>query len=58
MTKEYKMGCYVSQLNDLDYQNIVAALLTVGLDNEDIELALCSRVSDLVNTIDVVAVLS
>lgn len=58
MTQEYKLGCYVEQLNDTDYVKIVAALKLAGLSNEDIETALCSRVSDLESTIDVLSVLS
>lgn len=54
---KYKYGCYVGQLNDSDQDKIINALSNAGLSYSDIEMAVCSRVSDLDCTIDIMSVI-
>ena len=54
---EYFKGLYIAQLSEQRQQAIQAELVNIGLSHDEIEMALNSRVCDLMDTINISNVL-
>lgn len=54
---EYFKGLYIGQLDEQRQEAIQAELYQIGLEPDEIEMAMCSRISDLMETINITSVL-
>ena len=54
---EYFKGLYIAQLSEQRQQAIQTELSSIGLAPDEIKIAMCSRISDLMDTINIANVL-
>ena len=54
---EYFKGLYIAQLSNERQQKIESELYCIGLEQDDIDRAMGSRICDLIDTIDIASVL-